>query len=425
MKNKLLWTMFLTGALAALTPQLALAVNTASNTLISNRATVNYKVATIAQTAIESSPTGNSTPGVGSGANTTFRVDDKVIFSIASNDPGFVTTQPGSSSVALKFTVSNTGNTVHDFALSHVVGAANTFTATAVTYYKDDGGTPGSYDATDTAITYIDELAAGSNTVVFLVAAVPVTATNGQVASYALKATAHAGGGATALGAVTTANSGSADTAGSVDIVFADIDSDGAGTDDAKGTNGTNSIPSVADGRYNGIYVMWAGGSAGNGDPGLGYRVGAPVLTVTKTSAVYSDPINGTTNPKAIPGAVVTYTITIANAAGGSTATDITIADSLNTEIATNGTLAWGNNDTTAGYGSSNGSFKDGDGTGATTDCTGAAGQGIVVDDACQTDAVAGGDDQADFTANVVNVAASGTLTAGNSKIIKFQVTIQ
>jgi Surface adhesin CshA non-repetitive domain 2 len=36
-------------------------------------------------------------------------------------------------------------------------------------------------------------------------------------------------------------------------------------------------------------------------------------LTATKTSAVVSDPINGTTNPKMIPGAVVAYSISIAN----------------------------------------------------------------------------------------------------------------
>jgi hypothetical protein len=32
-------------------------------------------------------------------------------------------------------------------------------------------------------------------------------------------------------------------------------------------------------------------------------------LTVTKTSAAYSDPLNNTTNPKLIPGAVTQYTI--------------------------------------------------------------------------------------------------------------------
>ncbi|CAN5237298.1 hypothetical protein BH09PSE3_BH09PSE3_13010 [soil metagenome] len=36
-------------------------------------------------------------------------------------------------------------------------------------------------------------------------------------------------------------------------------------------------------------------------------------LTVVKTSTVISDPVNGTTNPKAIPGAVIQYAVTIIN----------------------------------------------------------------------------------------------------------------
>ncbi len=40
-------------------------------------------------------------------------------------------------------------------------------------------------------------------------------------------------------------------------------------------------------------------------------------LTITKTLAVVSDPVNGATNPKLIPGAIVDYTITITNAGTG------------------------------------------------------------------------------------------------------------
>jgi uncharacterized repeat protein (TIGR01451 family) len=39
-----------------------------------------------------------------------------------------------------------------------------------------------------------------------------------------------------------------------------------------------------------------------------------PSLTVTKTSAPWSDPVNGTTNPKLIPGGDLIYTLTVANA---------------------------------------------------------------------------------------------------------------
>src|SRR5262245_54382076 len=59
--------------------QSAFAVGTDSGVAINNRATVTYNVGSVAQTPIESSPTGNSTAGVGAGANTTFVVDNRII----------------------------------------------------------------------------------------------------------------------------------------------------------------------------------------------------------------------------------------------------------------------------------------------------------------------------------------------------------
>jgi uncharacterized repeat protein (TIGR01451 family) len=52
---------------------------------------------------------------------------------------------------------------------------------------------------------------------------------------------------------------------------------------------------------------------------------------LTKTSVVISDPINGTTNPKAIPGAVVEYTIRLVNT-GSASATNVTVTDTLPTD---------------------------------------------------------------------------------------------
>lgn len=46
-------------------------------------------------------------------------------------------------------------------------------------------------------------------------------------------------------------------------------------------------------------------------------RRSAALLIVSKTSAVISDPANGTTNPKLIPGAIVEYTITVRNIGAG------------------------------------------------------------------------------------------------------------
>ncbi|MGR4889584.1 proprotein convertase P-domain-containing protein [Sphingopyxis sp. LARHCG72] len=51
-------------------------------------------------------------------------------------------------------------------------------------------------------------------------------------------------------------------------------------------------------------------------------------LTIAKTSNVVGDPVNGTTDPKAIPGATVRYCILVTNNGSG-TATGINIADAL------------------------------------------------------------------------------------------------
>src|SRR5262245_26062669 len=61
----------------------AWATGTVANTSITNRATVGYSVGGVTQTSIESSPTGNSTAGVGAGTNTAFVVDDRVDFTVA------------------------------------------------------------------------------------------------------------------------------------------------------------------------------------------------------------------------------------------------------------------------------------------------------------------------------------------------------
>lgn len=60
----------------------------------------------------------------------------------------------------------------------------------------------------------------------------------------------------------------------------------------------------------------------------------APIITTIKTVETYSDPVNDRSNPKAIPGAVVEYTITSSNA-GFQAADSVSITDSIpaNTEM--------------------------------------------------------------------------------------------
>ncbi|WP_157083271.1 lectin-like domain-containing protein [Novosphingobium lentum] len=52
-------------------------------------------------------------------------------------------------------------------------------------------------------------------------------------------------------------------------------------------------------------------------------------ITVSKVHTVMSDPVNGATNPKLIPGATVRYCVIVANLTGNPTATGIAVADPL------------------------------------------------------------------------------------------------
>ena len=161
----------------------------------------------------------------------------------------------------------------------------------------------------------------------FVVANVPITRVNGDVAGVTLTAQARESGAAGTQGIVVTQTVG-ANTAG-VDTVFADT----AGFSDA-----------VQDGQF-----------SARGD----YTVAAATLTVTKTSTIISDPINGTTNPKFIPGAVVGYCIQVSNAAGSATANNVAITDPLPSQTT---------------YSSSYGIFLNGSVTGGVCNADGTAG---------------------------------------------------
>lgn len=83
-------------------------------------------------------------------------------------------------------------------------------------------------------------------------------------------------------------------------------------------------------------------------------RRASAVLVIEKTSTVISDPVNGTTNPKLIPGAIVEYTVNVRNVGTGVVdSSSIIILDVMPTEMAfavgtpvtfTNGTTTSGLN---------------------------------------------------------------------------------
>ncbi len=118
-------------------------------------------------------------------------------------------------------------------------------------------------------------------------------------------------------------------------------------------------------------------------------------LTIAKTSSIVSDPVNGTTNPKAIPGATMRYCLLVTNN-GSATATGINVADPL---PATTSFVA--------------GSLRSG------TSCAGAT----TVED----DNATGADESDPFGASIggTTVAATAaTLSPGNALAVAFHVTV-
>jgi hypothetical protein len=266
----------------------AWAVGTPSGTAIDNTAAIDYQVLGTSQAQITST-------------TASFVVDNRVDLTVASL--GNTNVAANQTGAAIGFTVTNTGNTQQGYLLEAVSGTTNIPMDTPVDIYLEDGTTAGFQIAEDTLYTAgtnagdLDPNGGTDQMTVYIVADAPAGAVSGNTDTWWLRATT------TDSGTVTvTANDANPDIALTVQNVLADADAD-AGTVDGN-----------RDGRH-----------AASGD----YIVVSASLTVTKTHTVVSDPINGTTNPKAIPGAIIEYTVNITNAAGGAIAQSVTISDDL------------------------------------------------------------------------------------------------
>lgn len=284
----------------------ALAEGTQAGTVITNNVTVNYQVGGVAQTAIV--------------ATNTFTVDRKINLVVSEVGGAATIVTPGQTSTVTTFTVTNLSNDTIDVTLlapqqdggvSAFGNLTDTFNGSNTRFFVDTNGN-GTYDAgTDTQTTYLDELSANpagnANTrTVFVVVDIPVTTNDRQLvtndtATVVLTGTAAQGGTLGAQGA-TLVESTAANTAG-IDIVFADTAANGN--------------------------VARDGRSLARDD----YRVSAAALTAVKSSRIISDPQNNTTNPKAIPGAIIEYCIAVSNAGGSATATNVTVNDPVPAEL--------------------------------------------------------------------------------------------
>ncbi len=273
------------------TAQLALALGTPSGTQVDNSATLNYSVGGINQNQITSNVA-------------SFVVDNRVDLTVTSMDGAAVVVTPGGTNTVLSFSVINTGNTVQDYSLSALPGAGilhgvtDNFDATNVRVFID-GNANGVYDPGADIQTYIDELAADAMITVFIISDIPIDRIDRDGAIYDLVAQTAQGGVPGTQGTdIVTDDRLIPDNPATIQIVFAD----GAGSADG-----------ASDGRFSdrGVYV-----------------VGSALLTINKSSLVTSDPINGGTNPKAIPGATIRYTIDVANT-GSVSANAVIVTDQV------------------------------------------------------------------------------------------------
>jgi uncharacterized repeat protein (TIGR01451 family) len=335
MKNLLKRTaMGIGGLLCLANLQSAYAAETAAGVQIDNTATVGYTVGTVAQPVVNSNMV-------------SFKVDRKILLTVAEVGGTATFVVPGSNTQVTTYTVTNSSNAPLDFRLSGVLeasgstaafgGGTSNFQATNVRVFVDNpvaGGSSviGSYDVTDTA-TFLDEIPAGATRTVFILADIPPAQVNGDRATAVLTATAAEPGVGSTLGADVTQTTG-ADTANTVDTVFADV----AGTTDAN-RDGKSSARDQ-------------------------YNVSTATISVTKTAKVISDPFNGTTNPKSIPGAIIEYCIQVANT-GGATATAVNVSDAVpaNTTYVAGTIFAGGT--VTGGVCNSDGTAEDDNNTGA------------------------------------------------------------
>ncbi len=256
----------------------ALALGTAAGTSVNNLASVTFNVGGQVQPAVAGS--------------VQFVVDNRVDLTAAANDAPPVYTAVGLTDQLLTFIVSNTGNAVQDYDLTAVADLPAYFGNVRIFADNNDSG---ALDAGDT-LDYVDELAADGSRLVFIVADIIGQPADSTDVVVTLTATTADGGTAATQGG-NTAETAGPNTAG-VDVVFGD----GAGVIDA-----------VEDAIYTAANTV---------------RIRNAALTVTKTVVVIDDPFNGTTDPKAIPGATLEYTISVENT-GGAAALGAVLTDNI------------------------------------------------------------------------------------------------
>ena len=280
-------------ALAA--PQAALAAGTPACTNIGNTAAVSFNVGGFAQAAV-SSPT--NTIQVGN------RVDVIVTTTDGSPGPSVVSNQTGA---LLHFTLTNNGNANQKYLLSAVDLATGSTTSvfsgnvTVTDAVLVSAGTATTGDATGGSLVTTPTVTAGGTLSVTIKATMAASLPNNAYDVFALRAVTVKVDGSPEV------DSASSSIDSSVGICTAAVVlGDGAGTDD-----------------------VGAGAKDGSHSARSAYHVQLTTLTVSKTSIPIWDPFNLAVNPRAIPGAIMQYSVAVTNSGGASAATNVSITDTL------------------------------------------------------------------------------------------------
>lgn len=261
--------------LAALAAPLAHAAGTVAGTDITNIATVTF-----------TDP--NNTPSSENSNPSTFKVAEILDVTVAANNSGNVAVTSPESSAVLSFTVTNTGNGQEIYALAAANAlSGDQFDPANVRIYIDNGD--GSFNpATDTLLNPgVNDplLNPDQGVTVFVVSDIPSALADGNLGNVRISAESR-----TAQGTV------GSDAAGTV---FA-----------GAGTGGVDAV---------------VGSTQAEGNVSNGYIVRQFALDLLKTHAI-THPTLG--NGKPVPGATVTYTLTLV-ATGGGTFTNIVVTDNI------------------------------------------------------------------------------------------------
>jgi hypothetical protein len=339
-------TVTLAVALAGLFAAPAFAIGTPASTPVVNNVSLTYSVSGFAQAPKSSS--------------VTFVVDRAIATLVATQNASAVQVTPGQTSggagayPALVFDVTNTGNDTQDLWLALIEqgatavtglggqGTGAAFAATAPVVAIDTNSS-GSYDGTDVVIPLtgnhyvLSDMTPDQTRRVLVAVNVPVAALDSDRDAFTLVAgVAIAGGGAFITGDSNGNNApGSAGATSAADdtAVVQNVFADGAAAavEDIV-YNFTGGVAGVADVASN-----------GQRSDTSAFVVNAAELFVGKVVEVLYDPINGNrystnnsntqsgSNPKAIPGAVLMYTVGVSNETGSPDATGVSITDDLST----------------------------------------------------------------------------------------------